>query len=474
MKKLFLLLLIMLAIPAVAQMKKSEKRGVGENAFNNEAEVQSLSSGVSWAYDWGVTPSSYVIDNFGTDKNMEFVPMCWNGNFDEASLRAYIRSHPGVKYILGFNEPNFASQSNMTPSQAAAAWPKVEKIAADFNLKIVAPALNYTDGPINDGVTYQPEAWMDAFLAAYPTAKFDYLALHCYMNSSTAMMNYIEHFAKKYKKQVWLTEFCAWEGTVDSLIQLSTMVQKVQALELSPMVARYAWFKAKGSASAPYYRLLINQSMLTHKPAIGTLSQLGVIYLNMSSFDSTYYHPVGEIIAAKDYVNSVGLSLELNSDAESSQKIQIGSFDIGSYTDYMVHIPETGEYEISFRLSSEQFLFDPKFQIFCDGINVGENVFPETGMTDATDKWATQSMIVNLPAGDHKLRVRSAQSTTCKFNWFRINQTTGINEMKRSTDVVSMKYYDLQGIEITNPVRGVFIEKKIYANGTSRVSKIIK
>jgi hypothetical protein len=95
-------------------------------------------------------------------------------------------------------------------------------------------------------------------------------------------------------------------------------------------------------------------------------------------------------------------------------------------------------------------------------------------MTDNTDKWATQDMTVTLPAGNHKLRVRSAQSTTCKFNWFLINQTNGINDMKTSSDVASVKYYDLHGIETTNPVHGVFIEKKIYTNGTHSVSKIIK
>ena len=474
MRKLFLLLLLVLTLPAMSQMKKSDKRGVGENAFSNPAEIQSLSQGVTWAYDWGISPSSSVIDNFGTDKDMEFVPMCWNGGFDEAALRKYLTNHPGVKYILGFNEPNFSTQSNMTPAQAAAAWPKVEKIAADFNLKIVAPALNYTNGAINDGVTYQPEAWMDAFIAAYPTAKFDYLALHCYMNSPTAMSNYVENFAKKYGKQVWLTEFCSWEGTVDSVSQLSSMVQKVQALELSPNVARYAWFKAKGSASAPYYRLLINQNMLTHQPAVGTLSQLGKVYVNMSSFDSTYFHPAGEVIAAKDYVNSVGLSLQPNTDTESTQKIQISSFDTGSYTDYMVNIPTGGEYKVSFRLSSQAFLFNPKFQILCDGTSVGEQVFPETGMTDDADKWATQDMTVTLPAGNHKLRIRSTQSTTCKFNWFVINQTNGIDEAAVHTDAVSVKYYDLQGIATSNSLHGIFIEKKIYADGSSRVSKVMK
>ena len=431
MKRLSLTLALALSLLAmVAQPARSAKRGVSENSFSNADEVRALAPGVSWYYNWGVSASTSVSSVAGpeSDKLVEYVPMWWGGNSNETLLRQYLTDHPGVKYLLGFNEPNFRAQANMTPQQAAELWPKLEKIAEDFNLVLVAPALNYPDGAINDGHTYQPEQWMDAFLAAYPQAKFDYVALHCYMNNSAPQMSYIENFAKRYGKQVWLTEFCAWEGNVDSTTQKRTMVQKIQDLELNPYVYRYAWFKAKGSNSAPYYRLLINQNMLTHEPPVGTLSGAGKIYLNMSSFDTTYYWLPAQVIPAKDYVYSQSIAIDLNSDPASQQVLQINEFDVYARAEYLIEIPVDGKYDLRLRLSSRAFLSSPQIRVFCDGEVVADQVLPVTGMTTTQDAWKTQ-MIQNIPltAGKHRIELRSTRSTTCKVNWLRLDLCGDIN-----------------------------------------------
>lgn len=471
MKKILIPLIFLYSISLSAQMLKSEKRGVSENAFTYTAEVKSLSKGCSWTYNWGIIPSTAVSSVLGPDGDMEFVPMAWNGNFDETALRTYLTNHPGVKYLLGFNEPNFASQASMTPSEAAAIWPRVEQIAADFNLKLVAPALNYSGSALSDGVVYStPQMWMDAFLAAYPAAKYDYLALHCYMNSASATIGYVENYAKKYGKKVWLTEFCAWDGTVDSVTQLNTMVQKVQELELSDYVFRYAWFKAKGTNAAPYYRLVINPNLLTHLPAAGTLSTLGNVYVNMSSFDTTYYHSIGDTIAAKDYVYSVGITLENNTDAMSKEPIQIGSFDTGSYVDYMLSVPSDGVYAMNIRLASEAFFFNPKITVLCDGVQIASKEFTATG---SVSLWNTEVMSLNLKAGKHKLRIRSSQSTTCKFNWFLLTPSDGINSYENNGTVMSVRYFDTRGVETSSPQKGIFIQKSKLNNGNTLTKKVV-
>ncbi|MBR1803919.1 MAG: hypothetical protein IJ775_03315 [Muribaculaceae bacterium] len=421
MKKTFILMLASLAaVAAMAQPARSYKRGVSENAFTYEAEIHALSPGVSWFYNWGNVPNRQVQDVVGPDQEMEFIPMIWSANFNETNLRAYLSEHPGVKYLLGYNEPNFSSQANMTPDSAARLWPIVEQIARDYGLKLVAPALNYSGQELADGRVYQPEQWMDAFLAAYPEAHFDYLALHCYMNDYKAQIAYVENFAKKYGKQVWLTEFCAWEGTVDSTYQKKQMVLKLRDLELSPYVYRYAWFKARGSASAPYYRLIIPPSVLTGEPAPGTLSDTGILYTYLSPFDTTYYHPVGAEIAAGNCVNfSDGVEMEVNNDAESSQRIQISKFDVYASADYLVDIPADGKYTLQLRLASRKFLFDPKIRVECDGVTIVEEVLPATGATD--NQWATQQLTgLQLPAGKHRITIKSRQSTTCKINWLKL------------------------------------------------------
>jgi hypothetical protein len=421
-------MLALVTLGLVAQPPRSYKRGVSENNFTRAEEINSLARGVTWFYNWGNLPNSPIAGVVGPGTDMEYVPMIWSANFDEARLRAYLTEHPGVKYLLGYNEPNFRAQANMTPDSAAALWPIVEKIAEDFNLKLVAPALNYSGEALSDGKVYQPNEWMDAFLAAYPDAHFDYLALHCYMNSNVGQINYVENFAKRYGKQVWLTEFCAWEGNVDSTTQKRTMVQKIQDLELSPYVYRYAWFKAKGSNSAPYYRLLINQNMLTHEPPVGTLSGAGKIYLNMSSFDTTYYWLPAQVIPAKDYVYSQSIAIDLNSDPASQQVLQINEFDVYARAEYLIEIPVDGKYDLRLRLSSRAFLSSPQIRVFCDGEVVADQVLPVTGMTTTQDVWKTQ-MIQNIPltAGKHRIELRSARSTTCKVNWLRLDLCGDIN-----------------------------------------------
>ncbi len=36
------------------------------------------------------------------------------------------------KYILGYNEPNFSDQANLTPQAAASDWPNLERVANKY------------------------------------------------------------------------------------------------------------------------------------------------------------------------------------------------------------------------------------------------------------------------------------------------------------------------------------------------------
>jgi hypothetical protein len=195
-----------------AQQVRSFKRGLAYSIPYAE-DLPTLSKGISWFYNWGTTPGLQVANVF--DPYMEYIPMCWNG-VDTTTLKTFYSSHPNIKYILGFNEPNFKSQANLTPTQAAAKWPLIERIAKLYNLKIVGPALNYcsTTGAVSEnGVTYtDPIQYYDDFFKACPNCKVDYIAMHNYMNSELAVENDIARY-KKYGKPIWLTEFCQYDGT---------------------------------------------------------------------------------------------------------------------------------------------------------------------------------------------------------------------------------------------------------------------
>lgn len=490
-KYIILFLICVLPVGVNAQKSRSEKRGVGENNFNYAEDIESLAKGVSWFYNWGATPPAVLSDITDPDKSMAFIPMAWNGNFNETEIRAYLTKYPEVKYILGFNEPNFTAQANMTPAQAAELWPRLEKIADDFGLKIVGPALNYSPNPPYT----DPTTWYDEFFSIYPEARCDYLALHCYMDGADGMMSFINKIADRYGKKIWLTEFCAWEDKgITAETQRNSMVQKVEALELNPVVEKYAWFKARGATSYPYYPLVKFPSETIPK---GTLTDLGEVYVNMSPFDLDYYYSMGSKIPATNYVKSEFISLEKSSDLESSFKLQLEKFGIARTVDYLIDVPETGTYPLYIRMASEENLFNPYFEVYCDGTKVGEQEFEATG---SVDNWQTKSMSVTLPAGKQRITLKSTKNTTCKLGWLSLNMDpSSINQIKfqsiirrsgntllvnSTIPVKSLLMMDMSGrvlekverenqLNISSFTSGIYLVSVVFEDGTKEVQKYI-
>ena len=77
-KTLILMVVAIAAVAAVAQPPRSAKRGVSENGFNHVEEIDALSPGAGWFYNWGNLPNSYIADVVGPGTDMEFVPMIWS------------------------------------------------------------------------------------------------------------------------------------------------------------------------------------------------------------------------------------------------------------------------------------------------------------------------------------------------------------------------------------------------------------
>ena len=204
MKRSLLSLLLLIPLLTVAQTQ-SYKRGYGvdQSKFSNQA-VANLSKGAGWYYDW--SHSTYLdFESAGVD----FVPMTWNGAYNANQIRQFLAAHPNVKYLLAFNEPNFKDQANMTPSQAAAAWPALEAIADEYNLKLVSPAPNWCGWCVEEGgTTYNsPYDWLRDFFAVCPNCRVDYIGIHFYMGAMESVKGSIDQLWEQFHKPVWLTEF---------------------------------------------------------------------------------------------------------------------------------------------------------------------------------------------------------------------------------------------------------------------------
>ena len=261
--------------PAPSPATKSAKRGVAYD-FATMADLQAVAPGVSWWYDWGAKPDDALPANAATQAGMDFVPMLWNANYNATQVEDYIKAN-NVKYLLVLNEPNLVDQANMTPAQAAAAWPGYEAVAAATGAKIVGPAITWGTMPGYG----DPVVWMDAFIAAYQAAnggrspQIDYIAFHWYDYGLDAQLNRL----MKYGKKFWVTEMANWHSgdgsaAIDTMAkQEAQMTDMVNTCETRADVFRYAWFTGRWNSDAHFTSLLATGS--------GQLTDLGRLYLTL-------------------------------------------------------------------------------------------------------------------------------------------------------------------------------------------------
>lgn len=419
---------------------KSEKRGLayGQNSWQ---DLNALSKGVTWWYNWHHQPETSAINDY-QDYGFDYVPMAWNGAFDKEAMRTFLTTHPGVKYILGWNEPNFKSQANMTPSQAAALWPDIEALADEFDLEIISPAVNYCDVCVEEnGTTYSdPIKYLDDFFTACSGCRVDHIAIHSYMGNVSALQWYVGLF-KKYGKPIWLTEFANWENNPTLEQQKSFLVGAVDYLENDDDVFRYAWFTGRHSG-APYIGLLENGQR-------GNLTELGDIYVNMPLHDPEHYEALPAKIEAENYNSMNGILLELTNDV--SGFANVGYIDANDWLEYGIDVPEADDYQFSIRVAGTQ---NSSIQILIDGVVVKTITIPSTG---SWQTWSTIKDVLPLTSGNHILRIK-ANSSGFNLNWFQL--TNDVVLSNNEEDFLILEIYP-------NPTDGRF-----YINSQEKIKSI--
>ncbi|MCH5224928.1 MAG: hypothetical protein J1D77_02970 [Muribaculaceae bacterium] len=443
MKKAIIIIATLLIMPSVI-FAKSNKRGVGENLFQYWAQMEVLEPGVTWYYNWGNTEKSSVEGQ----EFLEYVPMCWNGGYNAEAIREYCKNHPETKYLLGFNEPNFKDQANMTPAEAAAKWPEVQALAKEFNLELVAPALNYSP----DAPYYQPTAWMDEFVNLVGKDAFDYTAIHAY-GGFGVMSDLATTFYEKYGKPVWVTEFCFWPGEsggVSVASQVNMIVQSLEWLEKTDFIYRYAWFKATEKTATNFN--LVNSGK-GEEPR--ELSEQGLVYVNMSEFDPEVYHPINVQIPAKEYISQSLISLGSSADAASGSPIEISQFNSGATLDYQFDVPSAGEHQLTLRVSGvgEPARFDPKIGVLAinedgsDGAELCEA--KQFGLPGDDETYQTVTFPITLSAGKQTIRLKDYapyQPSGIRISTVSLVNPAGIKDIHAMDSNTPVNVYNLQGV----------------------------
>lgn len=402
--------------------------------------------------------------------------MCWKGTYDANAIRNYVKNHPGVKYLLGFNEPNFAVQANMTPADAANKWPGVEALANELGLKLVAPALNYTGENVG-GKVWQPYEWLDEFIKKYKARygklpHMDCLALHCYMDwygsvtwfateyfykdlydeakEAYGMYPNIVELLDSYKEahghfpRMMLTEFCAWEESCTNIdFQIDQMTQKLQKLEQSDLVEGYAWFMAnpEDNSGKPWMGCFVDG-----KRNYSELNDLGKVYVNMSTFDTEKFYAPNELIKAKDYIDASTderqVKIRPNTDPGNSLPLQVELPVFGSYSKYQINAPWDGEYKIKIRVKTTA---STDFRFYMD-----EKASTITLITlpNTYGRWQDYEFYVTLTKGTHTPNLYNISSTPIVISsWMYVPTTDGIEHTKTNGNE-EVSTYSLDGMKL--------------------------
>lgn len=391
------------------KQKRSGKRGVG-GGFQLAEDISLLSKGVAWDYDWSHNYPYYIADFKAND--MMFLPMVWNAGINKDNIRRFVQDYPSAKYLLAYNEPNLTDQANMTPAQAAASWGELKEFAREVGLQIISPALNYgTLAGYND-----PVKWLDEFLACDGVNLDDIagIALHCYMPNVQGMREMIHRF-EKYGKPIFMTEFCHANGNItnDVATQANFMSEAVNYLETDPMVGGYAWFIARASGSWSAISLLSTDSQKRD------LTDLGRLYVNMSSFDKTYWYKRGEAIPAEHYCannmsedDKLPAVFPVRACTDSYGDLMILGNQTGAWVEYQIEADKDGDYALGIRYAAS--LMDGVFDLAVDGWSLGDITLPKNG------EWSTAWFDLPLTAGKHTLRL-TGKSGRADINWFYID-----------------------------------------------------
>ena len=231
------------------------KRGIAANTAPGAAFFPAI----TWWYNWAIRSS-------GPNTGIEFVPMVWNATTVSSALPS------GSRFLLGFNEPNFKVQANLTAQAAATAWSALQANAASAGAATVSPALNYC-GPAANCNGTDPYQYFRDFFAACSGCDVDYLAVHWYNCDLPSLREYLEPGGnlegfESFGRPIWLTEFSCNE-TASVADQERFMREAIPYLESKANVFRYSWFSADPIPTAR----LINSD--------GSPTALGQVYMSL-------------------------------------------------------------------------------------------------------------------------------------------------------------------------------------------------
>jgi hypothetical protein len=219
--------------------RSTSKAGAAYNDISLVTALCGDSSGISWAYNWGSSSDGDL------PSGVEYVPMLWGTSslfVDGWTSNVEAAIADGSSYIMGFNEPDLASQANLAASDAATYY-KQYITPYDGQAKLVSPAVTSSSS------TTEGLAWFESFISECSDCGVSVLAVHWYGDSVSELQSFITEAistASNYGiSEVWLTEWAlsSDEGGISDLATAASFVQEAGAwLDEQSALTRYSYF----------------------------------------------------------------------------------------------------------------------------------------------------------------------------------------------------------------------------------------
>ncbi|KAI9666622.1 MAG: hypothetical protein M1821_004558 [Bathelium mastoideum] len=263
---------VLLATAQFVRGDTSSKRGliyISDNDTPSDDNVwDSSTSDLTWYYNYGPSPTS-LYDN----TKLEFVPMLWGNESDNSFLdtvTGLIQSGTKVNYVLGFNEPDSATNggSGIAAEDAAATWIRLlEPLREKYHVKLGAPAVTAAD----TGFT-----WLQNFFTAcnggcHPS----FIPIHFYGDFEGFASHIGQVNATYMNMSTWVTEFALPDANLSDAQSFYNM--STQYLDRLSYVERYSYF---GSFRSSVSNVGPDAAMLDQS---GQLTDIGSWYLGGSA-----------------------------------------------------------------------------------------------------------------------------------------------------------------------------------------------
>lgn len=205
----------------------TDKKGFGSGLpdFNRTITPVKLTKS-GWFYHWGTTSAEDLTD-------VEFVPMKWNAKSLTDPRWKEILDINYSNHLLGFNEPDGATQGNMTLDELLLYWPKM--MESGLRLGSPAPAGNlqllYDFIDKCDELNY----------------RVDFVAIHDYgEGTALAFYNKCKAVHDRTGRPVWVTEFNSggtWTQSTPTYPEISTRIAEIiEKYDTEGIIERYSIF----------------------------------------------------------------------------------------------------------------------------------------------------------------------------------------------------------------------------------------